>query len=112
MSTGMKIGWLKGILGIIPYFFSCQPANTTEKQAALLHVRNDSINLGKLRLKDSMLIVFDVSNEGNEDLLIISAGSSCGCSRVYFKDSVLAPGSRSEIRVNFFRVIAAGKVCP
>ncbi|RDC54189.1 DUF1573 domain-containing protein [Pedobacter chinensis] len=69
----------------------------------VLKVENDSIDLGNIKLSDSLRITYKLSNiSSNQKIRIKSVGTSCGCSKAYFSDSTISPVSSEILRVSFF----------
>lgn len=80
---------------------ACSTNNNTPLKG-LLFVANDSINLGTVKIKDSIPILFELKNNGKENLKLKAAGSSCECSDVTLVDSIIKPSSKTNVSVLFF----------
>ena len=61
-----------------------------------------SFNFGKIAQGTPVTHVFNFTNTGNEDLIIVDARGSCGCTvPQYPKNTAIAPGATGEITVSF-----------
>ncbi|WP_461486396.1 DUF1573 domain-containing protein [Pedobacter sp.] len=83
--------------------FSCKSSSKNmegvlEKE---FFVEEDSINLGRLSIRDSISIYYALDNLSNREIKIMSAGSSCGCSEVNIGDSVIKAKETKRISVKF-----------
>lgn len=59
-------------------------------------------NFGTISIKDGpQQCVFTVTNRGKEDLTILSAVSSCGCTGVHWTRSSIAPGESGTIEATY-----------
>ena len=67
-----------------------------------LKVDRDSIDIGTVQWHDSAKVRYTISNPGNLALQIKSVGTSCGCSKAFFTDSIIQPGNTIELQVGFF----------
>lgn len=76
---------------------SCKQPNLK----SLLVVDRDSIDIGSINFQDSARLQYVLSNEGDAILAIKSVGTSCGCSKAYFSDSIINPGFSVELRVGY-----------
>lgn len=76
---------------------SCKQPN----QKPILVVGMDSIDIGSINFNDSARIQYVLANSGDALLEIKSVGTSCGCSKAYFSDSVINPGASVELRVGY-----------
>lgn len=77
--------------------FSCKQPN----QKPVLAVYRDSVDIGSINFNDSARLKYVLTNEGDASLEIKSVGTSCGCSKAYFSDSVINPGASVELRVGY-----------
>jgi Protein of unknown function (DUF1573) len=76
---------------------SCKQPN----QKPILVVDRDSVDIGQLNFNDSASLRYVLQNNGSARLEIKSVGTSCGCSKAYFSDSIISPGSSVELRVGY-----------
>ena len=59
-------------------------------------------DFGTINEGDKVTTVFNFTNTGNEDLIIVDARGSCGCTvPQYPKNTAIAPGATGEITVSF-----------
>ena len=59
-------------------------------------------DFGSIKEGDKVTTVFNFTNTGNEDLIIVDARGSCGCTvPQYPKNTAIAPGESGEITVSF-----------
>ena len=59
-------------------------------------------DFGTINEGDKVITVFNFTNTGNEDLIIVDARGSCGCTvPQYPKNTAIAPGATGEITVSF-----------
>jgi hypothetical protein len=59
-------------------------------------------DFGTINEGDKVTTVFNFTNTGNEDLIIVDARGSCGCTvPQYPKNTAIAPGAIGEITVSF-----------
>lgn len=73
-----------------------------ENRRPKLQIDEPEYNLGKLKIGDSLTHSFMIKNTGVLDLKVLDAKSSCGCTVVDLKDSlVLKPNDTSSIKVKF-----------
>ena len=79
------------------FFLSCKQPNLKP----ILVVNRDSIDIGSINFADSAGLQYLLSNKGDALLEIKSVGTSCGCSKAYFSDSVINPGASVELRVGY-----------
>lgn len=77
--------------------FSCKQPNLKP----ILVADRDSVDIGSINFQDSARLKYVLSNEGDALLAIKSVGTSCGCSKAYFSDSIIKPGARVELRVGY-----------
>lgn len=77
--------------------FSCKQPNLKP----ILVADRDSVDIGPINFHDSAHLQYVLSNKGEALLTIKSVGTSCGCSKAYFSDSIIQPGARVELRVGY-----------
>jgi len=77
--------------------FSCKQPNLRP----VLVIDRDSIDIGSINFHDSARLQYILSNEGDALLAIKSVGTSCGCSKAYFSDSIIKPGASVDLRVGY-----------
>ena len=59
-------------------------------------------DFGTINEGDKVTTVFNFTNTGNKDLIIVDARGSCGCTvPQYPKNTAIAPGATGEITVSF-----------
>ena len=59
-------------------------------------------DFGTINEGDKVTTVFNFTNTGNEDLIIVDARGRCGCTvPQYPKNTAIAPGATGEITVSF-----------
>lgn len=63
-----------------------------------IHWIDSVINLGKIKMGDTIPIVYRFTNTGNRPLLVQGAETSCSCTSVKIPDQAIPPGSTGEIR--------------
>ncbi len=59
------------------------------------------INLGKMKMGDTILFRFRFKNTGKLPLVIKTAETSCSCTRVYPVTEAIPPGGEAEIKAVF-----------
>jgi hypothetical protein len=103
MITGLKfrrrrlmrtLFWL-----VVISFFGLGSSNVLA--APVLQVTEPKFDFGEVYQGDKVLHVFQLVNEGNEDLLIDRVKSSCGCTAVLVSEKKLFPGGKGELQANF-----------
>ncbi len=62
---------------------------------------NKEINLGTVSKEDTVRFNIEVNNPMNENLIIKKASSSCGCTLVAIKDSVVKPNHNTHLKMEF-----------
>ena len=59
-------------------------------------------DFGTIKEGEKVTTIFNFTNTGNEDLIIVDARGSCGCTvPQYPKNTAIAPGESGEITVSF-----------
>jgi Protein of unknown function (DUF1573) len=74
---------------------------TQPNQKPILLVDRDSLDIGQINFNDSARLLYVLENNGDAQLEIKSVGTSCGCSKAYFSDSIVNPGASVELRVGY-----------
>jgi hypothetical protein len=92
----MKVVFYVALICI--FFCSC----TENTKPPILRVENDSLNIGVVRQGDSARLTYNLHNDGEGILRIISVGTSCGCSEAVIKDSFVMAGKNTIIEVSFY----------
>lgn len=75
--------------------FSC---NNKERESILAP---KEIDLGTVFATDTVHSNVEITNLMNEDLIIKRVSSSCGCTLVYIKDSIIKPNEKIELPFEF-----------
>ncbi len=71
-------------------------------QAQLRVVGGNEISFGKVYQTGAMVHKnFTIKNAGRDTITIGRVSTSCGCTVAFLSDSVLAPGKRSEVKIQF-----------
>lgn len=78
--------------------------------APVLQVPESTFDFGEVYQGDKVLHVFQLINEGNDDLLIDRVKSSCGCTAVMVTEKKLSPGGEGELQANFDSARFRGEV--
>ena len=71
-----------------------------KSETAILQVKS-SQDIGSVKFGDTLTKHITFKNTSPNNLIIKKIESSCGCTLVNFKDSIIRPNSTSEIKVNF-----------
>lgn len=75
---------------------------TTESNLPVMSFDKTEHDFGTINEGDVVETTFVFTNTGNSDLTILNAQGSCGCTvPEYPKDTPIAPGTSSEIKVKF-----------
>jgi len=77
--------------------FSCKQPNLRP----ILVADRDSVDIGSINFNDSARLQYVLANTGEALLAIKSVGTSCGCSKAYFSDSIINPGATIDLRVGY-----------
>lgn len=75
-------------------------ACNTHKNEARIDFKNDEVNFS-ITKGNSFSATFKFKNTGDDSLQIISANASCGCTKIDYIKEKIAPGTESEIKVNY-----------
>lgn len=59
------------------------------------------VNIGNVKLFDTISKTIELSNTSNVDLRIKQIKTSCGCTIVSLKDSTLKPRETTEVKIQF-----------
>jgi len=62
---------------------------------------NKEINIGTVSKEDTVRFNIEVINPMNEDLIIKKTSSSCGCTLVNIKDSIIKPNNKTQLKMEF-----------
>ena len=74
----------------------------TSTGGPVMHFDKVVHDFGTINEGDKVTTVFNFTNTGNEDLIIVDARGSCGCTvPQYPKNTAIAPGATGEITVSF-----------
>ncbi|MDP2607088.1 MAG: DUF1573 domain-containing protein [Deltaproteobacteria bacterium] len=85
------------------------PKGTPQPDVTVTPTNRD---LGSVGSKDVVNLNYAVVNEGNEDLLVDSVVTSCGCTTAELSNSIIPPGRRADLKVHFdvgFHKMAPGE---
>ena len=89
-------------------FFLCLSAillvffcGSTACAAPNLQVLEPNYNFGEVFQGDRVFHVYQITNQGDEPLLIDRLRSSCGCTAVLISSKKLPPGGTGELQANF-----------
>lgn len=75
-------------------------------------VRPTNRDLGYVGTRDIINLNYSVVNEGNQDLVIDSVVTSCGCTTAELSNNIIPPGHRADLKVRFdvgFHKMARGE---
>lgn len=75
-------------------------------------VRPTNRDLGYIGSRDVIDLNYAVVNEGNEDLIVDSLVTSCGCTTAELSNNIIPPGTRANLKVRFdvgFHKMASGE---
>ena len=75
---------------------SCKSKNSY----AIIEV-NSRIDIGKIKLNDTILTKFFLKNISDNDLKIKNVKTSCGCTIAKLKDSIIKPNDSSFVEIKF-----------
>ena len=72
------------------------------QSGAKIEFKEETINYGDVEKgKDDGIRIFEFINTGNEPLLIKNVTSSCGCTVPEWPKEPIAPGAKSQIKVQY-----------
>ena len=72
------------------------------QSGAKIELKEETINYGEVEKgKDDGIRIFEFTNTGNEPLLIKNVKSSCGCTVPEWPKEPIAPGAKSQIKVQY-----------
>jgi len=72
------------------------------QSGAKIEFKEETINYGEVEKgKDDGIRIFEFTNTGNEPLLIKNVKSSCGCTVPEWPKEPIAPGAKSQIKVQY-----------
>lgn len=63
--------------------------------------KETSLDLGKVKTNVATPIAFEFVNSGNEEVTILEAKGSCGCTEVSYPKTSIAPGESASITASF-----------
>ena len=87
---------------IVAILLTCFLASTPYCQPKILVVGSSAIDAGTVYNTGSHIIrTFQIENAGDQPLRINQVRTSCGCTAALLSDSVVKPGLKSEIKVDF-----------
>lgn len=85
------------LLYVVPSIY----AGKNQGKARISFVENN-YNFGNIKEKKGAVThVFEFSNTGDGNLLILDANASCGCTRPDYPKEPIAPGKKGKIKVTF-----------
>jgi len=64
-------------------------------------VKPSNRDLGYVGSKDVVNLNYAVVNEGDQDLVVDSVVTSCGCTTAELSNSIIPPGHRADLKVHF-----------
>lgn len=92
---------MKQLTILLAAIFVCLTAVANDK-GPLIQFEQTTQDFGTLHQGDPQAAIeFKFTNVGDAPLVIVSANSSCGCTRPHFPDEPIAPGKSGVITLNF-----------
>lgn len=73
----------------------------SKKIKSTVIIPNKEINLGTVSKGDTIRFNIEVINPMNKDLIIKKTSSSCGCTLVNIKDSIIKPDNKTQLKMEF-----------
>lgn|SRR5690606_19445329 len=70
---------------------------------------NKEVDLGTVSSFDTVHFDIELINPMAEDLIIKKASSSCGCTLVPIKDSIVKPNRKTQLELEFIPSLSGGK---
>ena len=90
---------MKNLLNLIAVLFISTVAFA---QGPKIEFKEETINYGEVEKgKDDGIRVFEFTNTGDAALIIKNAKSSCGCTVPEWPKEPIAPGAKSQIKVQY-----------
>ncbi|HUH25381.1 MAG TPA: DUF1573 domain-containing protein [Flavobacterium sp.] len=89
---------------ILTFLISCN-----QKQQEVDIFVNEEINLGIVSKEDTVNFNIDVINPTDKNLIIKNTSSSCGCTLISVKDSIVKPNQKTELKIEFIPSLSGGK---
>jgi hypothetical protein len=71
----------------------------TEVQGPRIAVEPESFDFGCVLQRKTLTKTFQITNVGNEDLVLEKPTTSCGCTAALIEDSVVKPGASVSLEV-------------
>lgn len=68
------------------------------------------LQIGNIRMGDSVFVQFRFENTGPYDLYLENAHSTCGCAEVRYPHHAISPGSIGELSASFRNKYPAGRL--
>lgn len=104
----LSLGEGVSFLGVVPhisffliFLFSSFLHPSPLHAQALLYVENEIINVGEVQYQQPKTATFRLTNRGSKPLVILDIHASCGCTKVTWPDSPVAPGDKADIAVTY-----------
>jgi len=82
-------------------FFGLLFVSCNQSEKAIDVFSEKEVNIGTVSLSDTVHFDVEITNPMDEDLVIKNAASSCGCSLVSIKDSVVKPNQTTKLEIEF-----------
>jgi hypothetical protein len=80
-------------------FVSCGDTNAQKNKTELQF--QDTVNIGVVNFKDTLVFNHSISNLTDEVIKIIGVSSQCGCVVPYLSDSLIKPKQVSLLKINY-----------
>jgi Protein of unknown function (DUF1573) len=84
---------------VIFLFASCN--SPIKKTHPVIRLEKDSLNLGNIKMGDSIKVKLKVFNQGNDTLKIANIGVSCGCTAASIDKKEILPGDSSLLHLTY-----------
>ncbi|HZK95809.1 MAG TPA: DUF1573 domain-containing protein [Prolixibacteraceae bacterium] len=81
-----------------PYKVDYQPSESEDPQMV---IEEQWFDLGKVSEGEGRRVSFMIENEGNSDLIIEGASSTCSCLAAELSSVIIPPGKSSQVVVNY-----------
>jgi len=72
-----------------------------QSKIAELYIKNDSINIGTVAIKDTITKTIYLKNNSSNQLKIDSVGVSCGCTIISFDKHPISKNDSLALTINF-----------
>lgn len=74
------------------------PKDTPQPDVTVTPANRDLASVGS---KDVINLNYAVINQGNQDLIVDSMSTSCGCTTAELSNNIIPPGTRADLKVRF-----------